>query len=1217
MKEIIDRILEGRFDYDSGSLSFSQSKIELTIAPDQVVEGSFRIDADPNHLTEGFVLSSDLRMECLTNHFSGSVNEIGFRFQGKGLEEGDVLKGNFIIISSQGEYLLPFAIMIVSPVLGSSAGDLKNLFQFANLAKNNWSEAVRLFYHPEFHRIFHDEDAVYLPLYRELSAVSANERNVEEFLIAIQKKSATQFIIDEDRIDLEVSEQITRGELLLTRNGWGYTYLEATTDEPFLTFERDRVTEEDFLGNRYTFYFYIDRAKLHSGLNYATITFKNSFTSMSIPVCVSFDTPLQRDLDGYIRSQELIEQLTEYYLQYRTKRLARESWREKTVEIIGMMESIDDTDPMPQLFKAQILMTEDKTNEAGWTLEHARAMIMGSSNEDPALWCYYLYLTTLLRSEEKYVAQITGEIREAYLENPTNWRLGWLLLFTSQELIQSPSKRWMFLSEQFDRGCNSPTILVEAWLLLKAEPSLFLNLSAFELHVLLFAARRRILTREVVNQLHYLITRSREKTEQIIYVLQAAYEMFEDSLSLQAICTLLIQEDIRTPMAFAWYARGVEENLRITRLYEYFMYSIDLDSYVPLPKVVFLYFSYNNTLDAERTAYLYENLLRQREEYPDLYEEYHYQIQSFVMDMLRKKKINRQLAYLYEQLIEPAMLDAEICRALSDLSFTRKVQVKDRDRYQTVLVRLPYYRHAQRIPLVKGEAYITVFGEDAVILLADAQGNLDVPGEQAQITPVIDTERILTELIPVDQTDLNLQIYACLCAKEPLSLTLESEQRFRKIAFSEEVEPSLRAEMMVRLLSLYAKHDMTQEVHETLNLISPEMFRAQQRAEVIGIMVQFERFETTREWIRTYGNMHVAPTILAALAGNLIRSYIPSEETTAEDPLLLELCFKAFLDNQFDQVTLQYLLDYYEGATRQMRDIWKKALDQHLSIGRMSERLLLQMLFTGYFVGEKMAIFGAYLNGQVSPNIEKAFLAQCSYDYFVKQKLTESVVFEDMERVYARGEHLQKICKLAFTRYYAHHPEEMDESRAGIMETFLRELLQENVVLPYFTVLAEKFPCMSRFEDKTIVEYRAHPDSRVMLHYMVEQRGSAEDDYHSVEMKDVFGGVYTTEFILFFGEKLLYYITEERNGRIEITESASISRNDMGNNNSASDRFRLLNDIIISQTLQDRETMKNLLEEYVRTDFLQQRLFGISKGTSVHASGSEQGKEKQSIYGRI
>ena len=54
MKEIVDRILDGQFEYDNGSLDFSQVKIEIQIKPGETYEGSFRIIGKEDKLTEGF-----------------------------------------------------------------------------------------------------------------------------------------------------------------------------------------------------------------------------------------------------------------------------------------------------------------------------------------------------------------------------------------------------------------------------------------------------------------------------------------------------------------------------------------------------------------------------------------------------------------------------------------------------------------------------------------------------------------------------------------------------------------------------------------------------------------------------------------------------------------------------------------------------------------------------------------------------------------------------------------------------------------------------------------------------------------------------------------------------------------------------------------------------------------------------------------------------------
>ncbi|MDE7283717.1 MAG: hypothetical protein K2N85_09065, partial [Lachnospiraceae bacterium] len=66
MKQIIQEILEGNFKSDNTSLDFSCPRIDITLRPGSIEEGFFTIYATEGTLTEGHIISSDLRMECLT-----------------------------------------------------------------------------------------------------------------------------------------------------------------------------------------------------------------------------------------------------------------------------------------------------------------------------------------------------------------------------------------------------------------------------------------------------------------------------------------------------------------------------------------------------------------------------------------------------------------------------------------------------------------------------------------------------------------------------------------------------------------------------------------------------------------------------------------------------------------------------------------------------------------------------------------------------------------------------------------------------------------------------------------------------------------------------------------------------------------------------------------------------------------------------------------------
>ena len=82
------------------------------------------------------------------------------------------------------------------------------------------------------------------------------------------------------------------------------------------------------------------------------------------------------------------------------------------------------------------------------------------------------------------------------------------------------------------------------------------------------------------------------------------------------------------------------------------------------------------------------------------------------------------------------------------------------------------------------------------------------------------------------------------------------------------------------------------------------------------------------------------------------------------------------------------------------------------------------------------------------------------------------------------------------------------------------------------------------------------------------------------------------EFVLFFGETVQYYITEEKDGEEQLTESGTLQRSDETGDEEES-RYRLINDIVVSRALQDRDTMDRLLEEYYRKDFIGGKLFSL------------------------
>lgn len=364
MRQAAEEILNGKFNVSNGLLDFSCPRIDLSLYADTVTEDFFTVYGPEGRMTEGYVVSSDLRMECLTQSFSGSRDEIHYRFDSQGMEAGEEVKGAFNIISNQGEYYLPFSVTITPKTVVSSMGGIKNLFHFTNLAKSNWDEAVKLFYSDEFESVFEGNDRQHYAAYKGLSAVKGNEHNVEEFLLEINKKKPVEYIPEETQIKIEDPLQQTRYALVINRNGWGYTNLRIETEGEFLSVEEDTVSDSSFLGNIYRIYYYVDFEKLHAGNNYGCIRLVQQHQTIPIPVTVVVHTTGRKALGIHKEKERLTVEMMEYYQAFRLKKISTKTWMTETNKLLNRMTELDDKDITYKLFQAQILLTEERYNEA-------------------------------------------------------------------------------------------------------------------------------------------------------------------------------------------------------------------------------------------------------------------------------------------------------------------------------------------------------------------------------------------------------------------------------------------------------------------------------------------------------------------------------------------------------------------------------------------------------------------------------------------------------------------------------------------------------------------------------------------------------------------------------------------------------------------------------------------------------------------------------------
>ncbi len=1189
MQKIIDQILEGNFDYENGSLDFSCLKIDISLHYGESYEGSFRVYAPTGKFTAGQVTSSDLRMECLTGEFVGTDEEIAFCFHGEHMEEGEVVKGNFYIVSNQGEYYLPFVVSMEHTVLESSVGPVKNLFHFANLAKSSWEEAVKLFYSPKFGLVLSGSDAQYADVYRGLSVYPGQEQNMEEFLIRINKKQSIGYLVEEKQLVLEENfgehaYSVIESELSIVRNGWGYTRLNIECSGDFLFTEKEVLTDNDFLGNRCRLPVFVDGRLCRKGKNYGQIFLYNSYVSLTVPVTVSAGNRLPGQAVDLTGKQSMV-QIMELYQSFRLKKIGTSAWLKETGKLVERLALQNENDTTIRLFQAQLLITEEKYNEAGWILDHVAELLEERPEEETQL-AYYLYLTTLIHCEEKYINRVTSDVEHIYKKDTSNWRVAWLLLYLSEEYNKSAAVKWAFLERQFHYGSRSPVIYIEALILLNNNPALLRKLGGFEQQILNYGTKRDFLNAEVAEQLLYQIGRIREFSPVLFGILQRLYRKKPDQRILQEICTFLIKGGKTGRKYFPWYRDGVEAQLRITNLYEHYMLSLDMNVPCKLPKQVLMYFSYQNNMNYEQAAYLYDYILKNRDRLPDLCRTYQPRMEWFVPDQIRKEHINRHLAAIYDRLLRPDMIDETTAKPLSRLLFAHQIRVED-DRIRKVYVYQPHNLRPAEYTLSGGCTWVALYGNEYTIVLEDAWKNRFIRSVEYTLEKLMLPGKYLRMVVPHVKDCTELDLYLCENDREGIPDSGESLDRVLRVLQLPDIDASVKRELYLKVLQYYYEKDNMEALDAYLRSIPGDELSMEERGTVMKYLVYRGDIDLAGQWLERYGPYFVDVKILVRLLGPLME-----KRSMVYDPVLMAAAVSVFRRGKYDSTVLEYLAAYYEGMAKNMRDIWKAAKSFDVDCYRLSERMLVQMLYTGAFVGEKMEIFRYYVSQGAKPEVEEAFLAQCAFGYFVHDRLPESYVYQEIAHMSRRNEPVQKVCKLAFLKYYAENKDERQQEQTELAEGFLRELMAEGIHLNFFREYTEYPDLQQEMADKTIIEYRCAPDSKACIHYVMLYENGESDEYKAEYMRDVYGGVCFKEFVLFFGESLQYYITEERGGEEKLTESGTLQNSDAAANGEGG-RYHILNDIVLSRALEDYDTMDNLLEEYYKKEFLNGQLFTL------------------------
>ncbi|BCJ96162.1 hypothetical protein acsn021_37310 [Anaerocolumna cellulosilytica] len=1169
MKEKVERLAKCVFEYEKPDILLSEEEIVISVDAGRTYSGNFTIKNTRNTSFKGILYSSHPLFYLKQDSFIGAENQITYEVLGDYEKPGEIIKGHICIVSECGELQLPFTITIEAPYLNSSLGKVKDLYNFTNLAKSDWAEAIKLLKTREFSQVVTYHDAKYQLLHQGLIRSRSASQALEEFLVTIRKKLHVNFIVDKNVLNYNIGSDNIMDKVTLMKDNWGYAEIRVTTDVPFITLDHKIIWSDYFVGNTYPLEFVLNPAYMRPGINYGRIYLTTVHDTMIVEITCKCKKGKKEKSEDYKKYREYAYLVIDNYLNFRLNKLSLEEYVTQTAPVLQDLMTVGDKD-FYHLIYVHLLIVSGKETEAGNQLEDLQAKADVWKFTASIKYCGYLYLKAMHTKEDSAIEEALQATRESY-EQTSDWRLLWLLFYIDKRYDHNKALKLAEIKQQFERGCKSPILYYEAITAISEEPVLLHELSAFEIQILNWGTKNNCITEETAILFTYMAGRRKKYHDLIYNCLIRLYKDYQMKDLLSAICSLLIKGHKRNIRYFKWFRLGVEEQLRITELYEYYMYTLDETGEVELPQPILLYFIYNSNLSDRKKAFLYAYIIKNKEKLPAIYHNYYMRMEQFAYRLLKEHVINPNLALLYEEIITRQGMTAEVALELPYVLFRYEIGCNN-PLIKGVCVVHKEIEEEVYIPLINGCAQVDIYTGSAEILLIDTMDN--------RYSTTVDYT--LNKLMPWDYYSESCFVHG---AVHPMLLLNLSEragvyQKFddqsveiRKLLLQVKgLTGAYYSKILFDLIAYYYDNFQGEQVETYLQKIDLKELKKDDRNKLLEILIIRDNYETAKKAAWEFGYDGVASKRLIKLCSYLLQETQDEEE----EKRLAKLAFYIFKEGKYNEEILLYLVEHYNGTTEDMYSLWEAANGFELDTALLEERLLGQILFAESYLEKGIDVFLRYYRRGTNHKLIRGFLSYYAYKYVIMDRALKLELFEIMKKelVYEDND----VCMLALLKKFSTQ-EQFTNNDMEFIDYNLHQFVEKGIVLPFFKRFQDVLSLSPGINDRFYIEYISNPANKVTIHYSLQdKKGTGE--CIAEEMMNVYLGIHVKEFILFCDESIQYYISEEDSeGQIVNTESVTVR---LGQDMKLEEdtRYNQLNFMLTALEMQDDKTLSECINNY-------------------------------------
>ncbi|MCH5251831.1 MAG: hypothetical protein J1F22_02555 [Lachnospiraceae bacterium] len=1182
MKEKVLSLAKGNFIFEAPGLILTPEKLEFTVTAGEKRTESFLLENERGTKIKGFGSAWETEMEFLPV-FHSEENKLEVTVNAEELVPGEHIRGELVLVTDCGECQLPYDVTVVAPKLSDDKGTVDDYFMLQERIQENPENGARLFHDPNFKEIFLYRDEAGKVLYEHLQKKNTKIHSMEEFLVAMGKKQEIRFEVLDDKkkpvreLYYELNGIDIQGSLQIRVNTWGSTGIRVHATADFIQPEMHILWTDEFMDGGDILEFSILADKVATGRRYGSLILETPYQKLEIPVCAhnQFEKKERR-----VERAKKAAFLTLYrtYLAYAEERLDKTEFQDMLRKNQSVIERITPY-PLPMMGYIQVILREEKAIlEFYQQTESVDAPVVGAELWEIENYILIEYIKYLYSRREEQQLRLFS-LLEQYSENGYSSVLLFYLKLMLDDRYESVRLREKDIKEQLRAGENSPLLYSELMKIYCEEPALITELDEYTLATINYGLKADLINEEHAVAISFLAERlvPPRQLPLVLSVLKRLYAKFTLEDTLWAICSLLIRNEIRQEKYFPWFEKGVEEHLRLTDLYEYYMYTMDRANTFLLPDSVLSYFQYENHLNETCKAFLYAYIVRRKEEQPGDFHMYGNHIREFALKQLAGHRISEDVGVIYEGLFQEGNIQDFVAQELPFVMFTEQLTCHN-DKMEGVLVVHTETKEETYYPFTEGQAKIQIYTPNYQLYFVDGEGNYYTGTVDYTLKKLLNLDKFSIYCYENGAEHPHLLAHLAVEAERGARLTEKQALILQQAVKMDLFRPYTRGKMLLRLYDYYNETKDTAMLLGVLDAISPEEIKRERLGEVATDCIYHGMYDKAEKMLSRYGVRGCGKKALAMLVTEKIQ-----EKKNEFSPMLVKWALYLYRENCFERGLMNYLLQYYMGQTKTLTAIYNKCLEipQLVIDDGSKERLLGQVVFTGENPEPYEKLFLEYYEKGNNRVLVKAFLSVFAYEFIVGRCTLSEEVFQKIEKeaFYEK----EKVMVLSALKYYS-QKKEFSKKQKEFIELTLESYASDGLILTFMKDFIGRVAVPYEIENAVLIQYNSGTSKGVFLFVKNE-----EGQFVSQPMKQVFDGIYTSELLLFAGEEKTCYIYEEETD----TRSEEMVVTRPENGGSPAGFFRMVNQMIEAKEAGEDEKYLQLRRDYEEAKYMAGKLFEI------------------------